>query len=210
MTIAVRTVAAIDQESADLTAKIKPGAAALEQARTTAAALEEKRRGVLIAARIDGDAKALKQLETYTPKLDRAALEVRDGEAVLEEIHTRLKALRGANLVAQRRELQAVRTAAANQQLKLSGPLDTVLADLVEQCGEWLALSLAQYQACADLNEPSVKTPKQQLAWVLETALHPLAPNHFKKPSLHVTFSDLAERFADPAPAEQDEERKSA
>ena len=52
MTIAVRTVAAIDQESADLTAKIKPGAAALEQARTTAAALEEKRRGVLIAARM--------------------------------------------------------------------------------------------------------------------------------------------------------------
>ena len=207
---AVRPVAEIDQELAALTAKIAPGEKALERAKKTAAALEEKRRGVLVAARIDGDPKAVTQLDTFTPKLDRAALEVRDSEAVLEEIRLRIKNLRGARLVAVRHELQVARTASAKTQLALSQELDQKLTEVVRAASEWCRLAMEQSQCSADLNEPLSRTPAQQLAWVVNEAFRMLAPMHFDKPALHgATFTMLAERFADPAPAER-EERKSA
>ena len=193
-----------------MTAKIAPGEKALARAKKTAAALEEKRRGVLVAARIDGDAKAVQQLETFTPKLDRAALEVRDSEAVLEEIRVRIKNLRGARLVAVRDELQAARTHAADKQLALSRELDPKLAEVIRLAAEWCRLAMEQSQCSADLNEPLSRTPAQQLAWIINESFRMLAPMHFDKPALHgATFTMLAERFADPAPKEQ-EERKTA
>ena len=209
-TTPVRSVAAIDQELQGLNSKISPAEQALEQAKKTAAALEDKRRGVLVAARIDGDAKAVKQLEAFTPKLDRAALEARDSEAVRDEIRVRIKRLTGERLVAQRHELQVARSSAATKQLKLSQELDPQLAALVSKCGEWLDLSMTQYQLSADLGEPISRTPRQQVAWIIHEAFRTIAPAQFEKPPLRgASFAMLAERFADPSP-EQEEERKTA
>ena len=192
----VRSVAVIDQELAELTSKIAPAEQALERAKKAATALEEQRRAVLVAARLDGDPKAAKRLDGLTPKVDHAALEVRDSEAVLDEIRVRIKARTGERLVAQRDELQRARSHAADEQVALSADLDRDLAALVEKCGAWLTLGMEQYQASADLNEPISPTPRVALGWVISQAFRQLAP--FEGPPLRsATFEMLAERFAD-------------
>ena len=210
-TTPVRSVAAIDQELQGLNAKISPAEQALDQAKKTATKLEEQRRAVLIAARVDKDEKAEKALERLTPKVDRAALEVRDSEAVRDEIRVRIKVLTGARLVSVRHEGLRARTRSANQQVALSKEIDGDFAALIEKCGRWLECGLAQYQLSADLGEPITPLPVVSMAWAVNQYFWQLAPMQFTKPSLrNATFTMLAERFADPAPAEQGEERKAS
>ena len=198
---AVRPVAEIDQELAALTAKIAPGEKAREKAKKTLATLEEQRRSVLIAARVDQDPKAAKQLDGLTPKVEHAALGVRDSEAVLEEIHRRIKGLRGDRRVGVRDELQVARARSAKKQLALSREqLDPKMREVLVLAGEWCRYAMEQSQISADLNEPLSRTPAQQLAWVVNEYFRMIAPMHFDKPALHgATFTLLAERFADPA-----------
>ena len=207
---AIRSVAAIDQELTELNSKIEPVEQAIVRAKKAAAALEEQRRAVLIAARVDQDPKAAKRLDGLTPKVDRAALEVRDSEAVLDEIRQRLKSRTGERLVAQRYELQRARSHAAEKQLQVSAELDRDLAALVAKCGPWLELGMAQYQASADLNEPISPLPSVALAWVIHLAFSQLAPMEFSRPPLRgARFELMSGRFAD-TPAEQEKLERTA
>ena len=203
----VRSVAEIDTEIVDVKAKRESFETRREPDKVKASAAHERRREAVIAATIDGDAKAAKRLEGLTLRSDAAARAVRDNEDCIEELGKRIGLLNGERRVSVRDELQAARASAAAEQLKLSAELDRDVAALVEQCGAWLELALIQYQLCSDLGEPISRTPAQQLGWVLNQAFGPLAPMMFEKSSLRgATFTMLAERFAtDPAPAHEEE-----
>ena len=202
----VRTVAAIDTELTERNGQVSTFEQALEPSRAKARALEERRRAVLIAARVEKKAKAVKELEALTPKTDSAAREVRDIEDCLAELRAQIKSLAGERLVAVRAETQAALTRAGNDQLAMSPELDRLLADLIQKSEFWLAAGMETYQLAADLDSPIGRTPGQALFWIVSEGFASIASRHFERSPLRgVTFTMLSEQFSDPAVKEEKE-----
>ena len=197
-----RAVAAVDADLARLREQITSQETEFERAKARAEKLSEQRLKLVIRARADGDAKAATRLESLTPKANVATQEVADLEAVIDELHARVKARLGERAVAERVAKLAALTQAANAQLPASQELDALLAKVVEHAGQWVAGQTRVYQLAVDCGMTGMlRTPRQQLGDIINGFFFPLAPHYFDKSSRpgETSFTTITARHADPS-----------
>jgi hypothetical protein len=184
------TVKQVEQKITDLEVRRPALVEAQAKADTELTKIEEERKALVCAARVEGDRAAQKKLTDLDAQWALATREAADARTALEYVDAALRDLAKAKQKAARRQMEVAHCDAVVKMQVKAPELDALMPPLLDKMQEWVDLCLQEYDLRHKLGYGTLRTPRRQLADVLLTYFKALCGPVLERPTMTMRTPD--------------------